>query len=229
MHNHIKYFLFSFLIVTSILACTDENGNSFFKPKRIAPPSIKDRVALSNAENLGRSSWQKPAFIVSKLGDVSEKKIADIGSGTGYFTFHLAYLNAHVIAIDIDNEMLNYIETYKQKLPEEFISNIETRKAKPNNPLLKDGEIDHALIINTIGYISNLSDYLGVLRPGIKKGGALVIVDFKGRTFDVPAPPMDKIVPIAELVQSLEESGYTNIEVDASTLKYQYVVTAIAE
>lgn len=224
MHKVTQYILI-FLIGISFFSCKDGEGNSLFNPKRVSPPSIEDRVALSNAENLGRSSWQQPAFIVSKLGDIKGKKIADIGAGTGYFTFHLAYLNSNVIAIDIDPLMLNYIDTYKKKLPEEFIDNIETRLADLDDPNLLPGEIDRALIINTIGYIENLGDYLATVKPSIMSGGKLVIVDYKQKDMDIPAV-IEKIVGVSELSILLEEAGYTNITIDDETLKYQYVVTA---
>ena len=211
------------------MSCTDKDGKSIFAPDRVDPPSIEARATLDDNENLDRATWQKPAFIVGKLGEISGKTIADIGSGTGYFTFHLAHLNAKVLAIDIDPDMLKFIDDYKEKLPAEFIPNIETRLAKPNNPMLQPSEIDHALIINTIGYIDNLSDYLGTLRTGIAKGGKIVIVDYKSGSADVPAPTDGKIVDLLTLEKDLEMAGYSDIIIDDTSLKYQYVVTAIAE
>ncbi len=220
-----KYIL-SVLVTLLFFSCVREDGSSFFKPKRVAPPSVEDRVSILNAENLGRSSWQKPAFIVSKLGDIEGKKIADIGSGTGYFTFHLAYLKAKMIAIDIDPKLLAFINSYKPNLGADISPNIETRLAQPNNPLLSIGEIDKALIVNTIGYIENLEGYLKTLKPGLVKGGKLVIADYKGPDDHVPAPSDDKIVSLEKLIHDLESAGYVNIEIDNTTLKYQYVVTA---
>lgn len=211
------------LIVTlTIFSCSGENGSSIFKPKRVSPPSVEDRIALSQTENLGRASWQQPAFIVGKLGELEGKKVADIGSGTGYFTFQLAHNKAKVIAIDIDKEMLAFIDTYKSDIS----SDIETRHAEPNNPMLSTGEVDKVLIVNTIGYIDNLAVYLKTLREGITKGGLLVISDYKAPDEHVPTPSTDKIVSVVKLNQDLLEAGYVNIVVDDSTLQYQYVVTA---
>ncbi len=208
-----------------IISCSGEGGSSFFKPKRISPPSLEDRISLAQSENLGRSSWQKPTFIVSKLGEVDGKTIADIGSGTGYFTFHIAFMNAKVIAVDIDKEMLNFIDSFKTGVTSD-IGAIETRIAEPDNPKLKPEEVDKALIVNTIGYIDDLSDYLAILRLGIKKGGILVISDYKAPDTHVPAPTADKIVSVDTLKNDLLEAGYVDIEIDDSTLEYQYVVTA---
>jgi SAM-dependent methyltransferase len=213
-----------------MFSCSGEKGSSIFKPKRVSPPSIEDRVALSQAENLGRASWQQPTFIVGKLGELEGKTIADIGSGTGYFTFQLAHKKASVIAIDIDKEMLAFIDkkmlafidTYKSDISPD----IETRLAEPNNPMLRLEEVDKALIVNTIGYIENLAAYLKTLKLGIAKGGLLVISDYKAPTLNVPSPSVEKIVSVVKLQQDLSDAGYVNISVDDTTLQYQYVVTA---
>jgi len=222
--TYIQY-IFFFLLSVLIISCSGEDGSSFFKPKRISPPSLEDRISLSQSENLGRSSWQKPTFIVSKLGELEGKTIADIGSGTGYFTFHLAFMNAKVIAVDIDQEMLNFIDSFKSGMNSDM-GTIETRIAEPNNPKLKAEEVDKALIVNTIGYIDNLSDYLSTLKLGIKKGGILVISDYKAPDSHVPAPTADKIVSLIDLEADLKKAGYVDIQIDDTTLEYQYVVTA---
>jgi len=175
---------------------------------------------------MDRSMWQKPAVILGMLGDVKGKTIADIGSGTGYFTFHLAYLDAKTIAIDIDQEMLEHIDVFKKKLPDDLIPNIETRLAKEDDPLLEEGEVDHAIIINTIGYIDNMTDYLRTLKPGIKQDGSVVIVDYKLASGKIHAPSPDVLVTAEEVANALSQAGYTNIDIDANSLKYQYVITA---
>ena len=218
-------------MILAIFSCSGENGYSIFKPKRVSPPSIEDRVALSQAENLGRASWQQPTFIVGKLGKLEGKTVADIGSGTGYFTFQLAHKKANVVAIDIDKEMLAFIDkkvlTFIDTYKSDISPNIETRLAEPNNPMLRIEEVDKALIVNTIGYIENLSAYLKTLKLGIVKGGLLVISDYKAPAMNVPSPSAEKIVSVVKLEQDLLNAGYENIIVDDTTLQYQYVVTAL--
>lgn len=223
--NTLKFILLSFLIV-SICSCKDSNGKSFFKPNRVEPPSIQDKEKSLYKENVGRSSWQQPELVVNKLGNLEGKVVADIGAGTGYFVLRLAYKNAKVIAIDIDPLMINFIESFKENLPKEVQDNISTRLAKPNNPMLKDNEVDKVIIINTASYISKLENYLATLKKGIKSEGSIMILDYKNKIIDIPAPPLDDRVSIGKLQTYLANAGYKNIIVDDTSLEYQYIITA---
>ena len=223
--NTIKFLLFC-IVVLSFGACNDSNGKSIFSPNRVEPPKIEDKEKLLYKENVGRSSWQQPELVVNKLGDINGKVIADIGAGTGYFVLRLAYKNAKVLAIDIDPVMINYIESFKENLPAEVQANITTRLAKADNPMLKDGEVDKAIIINTVSYIDQLEKYLAILKKGIKSKGSIMILDYKNKIIDIPAPPLDDRVSIGKLQTYLANAGYKKIIVDDTSLEYQYIVTA---
>lgn len=223
--NIYKILLFSFLLI-SVSSCKDSNGNSIFKPNRVEAPSIEDKEKSLYKENVGRSSWQQPGLVVDKLGDIEGKVIADIGAGTGYFVLRLAYKNAKVIAIDIDPVMTNYIESFKENLPKEVQDNITTRLAKADDPMLKDNEVDKVIIINTASYIDQLEAYLITLKKGIKSNGTIMILDYKTKIIDIPAPPLDDRISIGKLQTTLANAGYKNIVVDDTSLEYQYIVTA---
>ena len=44
---------------------------------------------IADYENKDRGIWQKPNMVISLLGDLEDKTVADIGAGTGYFTFRI--------------------------------------------------------------------------------------------------------------------------------------------
>ncbi|MBK9734656.1 MAG: methyltransferase domain-containing protein [Saprospiraceae bacterium] len=122
----------------------------------------KSNVAESAAEDdtqtpLGRAIWQKPGLVIAKLGDISDKVIADIGAGTGYFSFRLAGKAKKVIAVEIDKKFIDYIDSTKIFLPQNVGQKIETRLALHDDPLLKQNEVDIILIINTVAYINDLT------------------------------------------------------------------------
>ena len=154
-------------------------------------------------EDPKREEWQKPELVVRKLGDLSEKTIADIGAGTGYFSFRLAKKAKKVIALDLDQRFLDYIDTKNKSLTEELP--IETRMASPKDPNLILGEADIVLIVNTYHHIENRIEYFSKMRNKIGQDIALVIVDFKKEEMPVGPPLRIKLSEITVVNDSIEE------------------------
>ena len=64
---------------------------------------------VAHFEDPSRDEWQKPDAVLAQLGDLQGKKVMDIGSGTGYFSFRMAKAGAQVICADVDERFLEYI------------------------------------------------------------------------------------------------------------------------
>lgn len=186
----------------------------------------KDILTIPKDENKDRALWQKPEVVVSMMGDLNGKTVADIGAGTGYFTFRMALQAQKVIAIDIVPSYLEILDNLKEKLPLEIKERIESRLGKENDPLLKPDESDLVVIINTFSVIDKKVEYLKTVKKGIKKGGKVFIVDFKIKNMPIDAPKIKDRLPIYELEEQLSKAGFKNIVTDDTTLDYQYVVTA---
>ena len=184
-------------------------------------------LKVKKYEDPTRQSWQDPKFVLDELGDLNGKTVADIGSGTGYFTFQLASMADKVIAIDIEPRFLNYIEDRKFELSNTRVADkIETRLIEPNQPSLKESEVDVVLIVNSIAYIENRVDYLKKVYYGVKPGGRVVIVDYK--LGELPVGPDDNLkVGINQLKKELQSAGFRISRTDISSLQYQYMITSI--
>lgn len=178
-----------------------------------------------------RNNWQKPGFIISQLGDLEGKVVADIGAGElGYFVFKLIKQSKakHVIAIDIDPEAVKVLDQIKSALPANQQDRLSTRLAQENDPKLEPNEVDIALIVNTIAYISNRLDYFRNLRKNLKEGGKVVIVDFKTKRIpdSIEAPLYEYRAYLHVVEEELYEAGFSFIETDDTNLEYQYRITA---
>ncbi len=172
-----------------------------------------------------RENWQKPQMVISLLGDLSVMTVADIGAGTGYFTMRLARKAKKVIAIDIDEEMLKYIDRQVKKNRDTLELNIETRYTNADDPSLHPDEVDLVLIVNTYPYITDRVNYFQKVRSGISEGGRLVVIDFKKRKLPV-GPPVDQKVSASLVVNQLDSAGFSPIEINSNSLEYQFIVTA---
>ena len=177
--------------------------------------------------NVGRAIWQKPGLVIEKLGDISDKTIADIGAGTGYFSLRLSSEAKKVIAIEIEPTLIKYIDSSKVSLPDSLQSRLEVRLALPDDPRLEKDEVDIILIINTIAYIQDLPKYLNTLKKGLKKGGKIMVIDYKMKRLPINAPPKSERIYLDILEEMMVDAGYEVIQTDDTSLDFQYIVQAI--
>ncbi len=181
---------------------------------------------VADYESKDRVIWQKPEMVISMLGDLEGKTVADIGAGTGFFTFRLVPLAKKVIGIDIDTRFISFMDSVKVRLPEKYAARFESRMAKPEDPMLKPAEADAVVIVNTYGYIENRVKYLKTLATGISPGGKLLIIDFKKN--NLPVGPSDEFkVSSNQVEKELIEAGFVISKTDKTSLDYQYIVLAI--
>ncbi len=179
-------------------------------------------------EDQERVIWQKPNVVIEQLGNLSDKVVADIGAGTGYFAFRLAEEAKKVIAIDIDPRFITYMDSIKNQFPESLQNNFETRLADTDNPQLNDNEVDAIIMVNTYSYIGNRIEYFTNLRKGMKSGGKLLIVDYKKRKLpEGQGPPEEMRVAVDSVEQEMELAGFRLMETDDTTLEYQYIVIVL--
>jgi SAM-dependent methyltransferase len=201
-------------------------GNKMSEPDLSSLPNEGNfNGMVADYESKDRVIWQKPDLVISFLGDLAGKTVADIGAGTGFFTFRLVPKAKKVIGIDIDQRFISMLDSVKVRLPLEYRNRFESRLAKPENPMLKDGEADAIVIVNTYGYIDNRIEYLKLLKKGMSKGGQLLIIDFKKN--NVPVGPADEFkVALQQVEKELIAAGFVIDNINKDVLDYQYIVLA---
>lgn len=178
---------------------------------------------LVNAfEDPDRASWQKPDEVIALLGDIQDKKIMDIGAGTGYFSFRMADKGARVIAADVDERFLEYIEEKKKQTG---TTPLVTRKVPYDDPELKEQEADAVIIVNTYHHIEDRVPYFRKVRNGLVPDGKLMVVDYKKE--ETPhGPPLEHRMKADEVIKELEAAGFTISVCNITLLEYQYIIMA---
>lgn len=179
--------------------------------------------------NTNRMIWQKPELVLNRMGDIKNKVVADIGAGTGFFAFRLTPMAKKVIAIDINQNLINVIDSIRTvELSDTDQNKLETRLADPDDPHLANNEADIVLLVNTYLYLSNRVEYLKNLKKGITSGGKIIIVDVKRQRLPQGEflPPQPIRVPQHLVEEELEQAGFQLLSSDDTSLIYQYMVVA---
>lgn len=170
----------------------------------------------------GRYLWQKPEMVLNLFGDLTQKTVVDIGAGEGFFTFRLAEKAQKVVAIDISEEAIAYLE---KSIPTKLKNKVETRLVSPSSPNLQTEEADAVLLVNTYMYLDNRIEYLKKVNRGMSSSAKLLINDFKKKRTAL-GPDADIRVPLYKVEQELVQAGFRILHTDDTSLEYQYIVLA---
>ena len=182
-------------------------------------------VLIQELEAPERMSWQNPDMVISKMGNFRGQVIVDIGPGTGYFALRIVKSGGFVIANDIEQKFIDYIEERKSELSSDASKRLTTRLIEPDDPGLLTNEADWVLIVNTYYFLDDRVKYLGKVKKGLKQNGKILIVDYK--IGDMPVGPGDTIkIPVANAIKEIKSAGFTILEIDNSSLQYQYIIVA---
>ena len=180
--------------------------------------SFEDLV--KNFESADRNEWQKPDEVIRFLGDLKNKTIIDIGAGTGYFEFKMNEPSAKIIAADVDERFIKYID---ERIVSEKKMNIASRKAEYEKPPVTEQEADIVFMVDVYHHIENRKDYFSMVKKGLKPNGEMVIVDFKKGDFEHGPPNEMKIEP-QTVINEMKLAGFNLVAQDTTTLKYQYLL-----
>lgn len=223
MKNDFFILLFSGFIFLAACGNNDQQGTFDFELFNRENSGLNEAEVADEEDN--RALWQKPNVVLDELGDLSDKTVADLGAGTGFFSFRMLPRAKKVIALEIDTVMISFMQMTKARLAEELRQKLDIRLVKPDDPGLKAGEADYILIVNTIAYLPDRPVYFQKLKNGLKKNGKIVIVDFKKQPSETGPEEKYKLKD-QDVAEQLKAGGFSNIEINNSTLEYQYIITA---
>ena len=129
-----------------------------------------------------RDVWQKPQGVVEKLSITRGARVADLGAGGGYFTWHLAKAvgpRGTVYAVDIDENAINMI--FKEMVAR-GTPNVRPVRAEPHDPRLPE-PVDLVFSCNTYHLMNDRVAYFRSLASALRPGGRVAILDDHPRGF----------------------------------------------
>jgi arsenite methyltransferase len=157
-------------------------------------------------EGLRRDQWQQPERVIQSLQIKPGDTIADLGAGSGYFTFRLSAAtgpSGRVYAVDIDPDMTSLIE---EKVEERGVQNVQTVRARPDDPSLPQASIDLVFTANTYHHIENRVAYFARLRGTLRPGGRVAVIDFDRRSWI--SGLFRHYTPSEFIKREMEQAGY---------------------
>jgi arsenite methyltransferase len=147
--------------------------------------------------------------IIQTLSLKPGQKIADIGSGGGYYTLQFAQevgKTGKVYAVDTNQEFLEFI---KKQATEQGVSNITTLLSSSDHPELPKHTLDYIFLRNVTHHLSNRVDYFQRLKETFKPNGKLVIIEYDGRGGFFSFQKRHRhFIPQDLLLEEMKQAGY---------------------
>ena len=151
-----------------------------------------------------RDAWQKPHEVIQALKLKPDAVIADIGSGTGYFSARFSHMvpQGRVYGLDTEPDMVKYLA---ERAKREGLKNVTAVLAKPGDPRLPE-KADVVVLVDVYHHVENREQYFRRLQNSLKPGGRLAVIDFR---MDSPVgpPPAGRIAP-EQVKTELQRAGY---------------------
>lgn len=176
---------------------------------------------IAHLEREDRAAWQQPDTLIAALSLRPDEVVADLGAGSGYFSFRIAKMlpSGRVIALDVDPEMIRHVH---HKTMTESIPNVQASLADPNTPTLPP-DTSLALVVDVLHHVPNQSAWVAHVAQQLKPNARLAIVEFK--MGDVPVgPPESHKIPKQTLIDMAQAAGLTLANDLDSLLPYQNVL-----
>lgn len=131
--------------------------------------------------------------------------VADIGAGTGYFTFRIApkVPQGKVVAVDIQQEMIDFLNQNKQK---NKAPNVEAVLGTITNPKLASNSIDMALLVDAYHEFSHPREMMEAIVKALKPAGRVVLVEYRAEDPKVPIKEHHKL-SVAQATREMKAVG----------------------
>jgi ubiquinone/menaquinone biosynthesis C-methylase UbiE len=130
------------------------------------------------------------AKTVMDLADIDKgMTVADIGAGEGYYTVRLAPRvggKGRVLAQDIDAAALHRLG---DRIQRERLDNVSIKPGAPDDPRLPPASFDRIFMVHMYHEVGEPYAFLWRLRPALRPGGRVIVVDTDRTTDQHGIPP----------------------------------------
>ena len=157
-----------------------------------------------------REAEEAPSKVIENLQLKPTDVVADIGAGSGYFTFRLADLvpEGKVLAVDIQQEMLDFIEGQK-KLKKK--RNVETVLGTIEDTKLPEGQVDAIIMVDAYHEFSHPFEMATSMVKGLRPGGRIILLEYRGEDPEVQIKPLHKMTE-QQCILEMKAVGMEHVE-----------------
>lgn len=167
-------------------------------------------------ERRSRAREERPDLLLQALAIAPGMTVADVGAGTGYYTWQLAQrvgAAGRVYAVDVQPEMIALLG---RQMQQRGVTNVVSVLGSERDTRLPAASIDLAIMVDVYHELAYPSEVMDSLVRSMKPGGRIVFVEYRAE---------DPAVEIKSLHKMSE--AQVRREANAHGLTWERTITAL--
>lgn len=200
---------------------TDPNGiDRWYHGRQIA--QVMGHLGAGWLERPEREVEEQPTKLIKALSLKGNEVVADIGAGSGYFTFRIASKlpKGKVLAEDIQPEMLELLE---QKKKAGKVSNVDLILGTEKDPKLGESSVDLVIMVDVYHEFNYPYEMVQSMVQSLKPGGRLAFVEYRMEDPNVPIKTVHKMSE-KQLRKEMKDHPLLDHDETVETLPWQHII-----
>ena len=204
-----------------VRAIHDPNGTGrFYMGREIA--QVMGTGGIAWLDRPEREDEEHPEAVIDAMELRGGEVVADLGAGSGYFTFRLAAKvgkTGKVLAVDIQDEM---IATLRRRAKALGVTNVEEVKGSVTDPKLPASGVDMVLMVDVYHELAFPHEVMTKVRQALKPGGHVVFVEYRKEDPRIPIKEVHKM-SVEQLAKEMKVVGLVHVRT-VESLPSQHIV-----
>ena len=192
----------------SYAAATPDGTGKYYFGREIA--QVMGHRGAGWLERKSRIEEEAPDQAVRAMHLSPDAVVADIGAGTGYFTFRMAALvpAGRVYAVDIQPEMLAII---RKRMQRRSVENVIPVKGEVDDPRLPERAVDAVLLVDAYHEFAYPYEMMSGIVRSLRPGGKVFLIEYRGEDSRIPIKPLHKMTQ-QQAIEEMQAVGLVWVE-----------------
>lgn len=176
----------------------------FYQGREIA--QVMDAAGRDWLERQSRQQEENAGLAIERIKLSPRDVVADIGAGTGYYSFRLSAKLPHgkVYAIEIQDALIRYLHDKKTETKDSVVEVIRGTEKSPNLPA---NSTDLAIMVDVYHELLYPHEMLQALRLALKQHGKILLIEYRGEDSSIPIKILHKTT-VAQITRELGADGF---------------------
>ncbi len=194
-------------VYTRKTASADGSGKVYFG-REIA--TVMGAAGADWLERNDRNQEENTTLAISKMPVSKNAVVADIGAGTGYYTFRIAKKvpQGKVFAVDVQDEFITYLNQKKKQLNQQ---NVQVIKGSETSVNLPENTVDLAFMVDVYHELLYPHEVLQSLRKALKPDGKLLLLEYRAEDPAIAIKELHKM-SVAQVNKEMTANGFKLID-----------------